>query len=213
MFVVLIYLTVLLFPRTKLSHVDTSSQQYKINEQTKQTESNESQGGASTTNSDKRPAPLTKSKSLYLNDDNETHSVWKPEHGSLRRRPNTQPLLRQSLLQRRRKLLTRVQASQLALKYQREEMADDSVNEEKVVHVSTSKAKRMKKLSTRDNPFHSVVSQFSSALATSDETAKSEAEAAAHNAFRQWKSQSIRFKEETPVTILSSSNPNEMSSL
>ena len=36
-------------------------------------------------------------------------------------------------------------------------MAEDSVNEENGVHVSTSEAKRMKKLSTRDNPFHSVV--------------------------------------------------------
>ena len=160
-----------------------------------------------------------KRKALYLVS-GQRHSVWIPgQQTSIKRQGFTDVVMevvqnKQDLKARQKRLRSRVMATQLVLKVQREEL-DDAEREEgereeevrtptsekkmwqrvikKVIEENT-KAKR-KKRTKRSFHFHEVVSQYAEKMDKSgqdEETVRSttlQAKAEARHALRQWRSQ------------------------
>ena len=150
----------------------------------------------------------------------QSHSVWTPRQRSVKKQSFTDVVMevvrnKQDLQQRQKRLRSRVMATQLVLKVQREEL-DDAAREgeeDEVVPTPTTekrmwqkvitkvmedntKAKRRKR-SKRSLHFHEVVSQYAEKMSKAsqdDEVAKStaqQAKAEARHALRQWRSQYV----------------------
>ena len=149
-------------------------------------------------------------------DDGQTHTVWKPEHMSSLGRDF-------SLLERRKRLLNRVWATQQVLRVQSDEgkggnqqhssVAVKQKQWQKALKKATTVRRRkstMRRQSTQNLPFHDIVSQYATAISTSDRDndtkAMAEAKFDARSAMRLWKSQYIQeggMKEElTPRSSL-----------
>ena len=169
-----------------------------------------------------------KRQALYLVA-GQSHSVWTPRKPSLKQPALTDVVMevvrnKQDLQERQKRLRSRVLATQLVLKVQREEFEEGGEGEEgrvqtpntekrmwrkaitKVMEENT-KAKRRKR-SKRSLHFHEVVSQYAEKMAkanqNNEEAAEStvrQAKADARRALKQWRSQYISQskKKKTPL--------------
>lgn len=165
-------------------------------------------------------AKQDKRKALYLSA-GQRHSVWTPKQPSLKKSAGFTDVVmqvvknKQDLLKRQQRLRSRIMATQLVLKEQREEIAecsDDGGEGEqstmpekrvkwqsaiKKVIDDNTKAKK-KKHSKRSVHFHDVVSRYAATMSTStqDDSAVQSSKstnlqdkADARRALRQWRSQ------------------------
>ena len=163
-----------------------------------------------------------KRKALYLVA-GQSHSVWTPRQPSFKKKPALTDVVMevvrntQDLKERQKRLRSRVMATQLVLKVQREELEEEEEEEggegrgegvqtpttekrmwQKVIKkviAENTKAKRGKR-SKRSFHFHDVVSQYAEKMAKAnqndEETVQStakQAKADARRALRQWRSQ------------------------
>ena len=136
-------------------------------------------------------------------DDGQTHTVWRPEHVSSLGRDS-------GLLERRKRLLNRVWATQQVLRVQSDEGKGDSQQQHNTEPVKRKQWQRalknvtiahrrkvtMRRCSTENFPFHDIVSQYATAISTSDRDddtkAMAKAKFDARNAMRLWKSEYIQ---------------------
>ena len=161
-----------------------------------------------------------KRRALYLVA-GQSHSVWTPRKPSLKKQPAFTDVVmevvrnKQDLQERQKRLRSRVRATQLVLKVQREELEEEEgggggegervqtpTTEKRMwqkvikkVMVENTKAKRGKR-SKRSLHFHEVVSQYAEKMAKAnqndEEAAEStvrQAKADARRALKQWRSE------------------------
>ena len=160
-------------------------------------------------------AKQDKRKPLYLSA-GQRHSVWTPKQPSLKKTSLTDVVMqvvqnKQDLRERQQRLRSRVMATQLVLKEQREEMVEDdgekseaeqNMTPEKRVKWQTAikkviddNTKAKKKRSKRSIHFHDVVSRYAATMSTTtrDDSAiqsiNLQAKADARMALHQWRSQ------------------------
>ena len=129
---------------------------------------------------EERRARRRRNHSIYLNA-GERHTVWKPKHSTIIEGKRN----KKDILERRRKLLNRVWATQQVLKVQRETLAsipEENEEEGSGVHPTTTERKMWQKAIAKvieQNPesikkekksmhFHDIVSQYVAAMSTSD---------------------------------------------
>ena len=157
-----------------------------------------------------------KRKALYLVA-GRNHSVWTPRQRSLKQQGFTDVVIeavksKQDLKERQKRLRSRVMATQLVLKVQREAVREEGGGEEEEVQTPKTEKKmwqrvikkvmeentkvRRKKRSKRSLHFHDVVSRYVEKMERStsqdEETVQSttlQAKADARRALRQWRSQ------------------------
>lgn len=159
----------------------------------------------------------TRRKALYLVA-GQSHSVWKPGKSSVKKMRALPDVVievvrnKQDLKERQKRLRSRVMATQLVLKVQREEF-DDTAGEEEEVQTPRTEKRMWKKViqkvmdencktkgkgqkrSKRSFHFQEIVSQYAEKMAKADQDQEAtqntalQAKTEARRALRQWKSQ------------------------